>query len=262
MMICADDYGLTKGIGQAIRALISAHKINYVSCMVTGPHWELEGQMLRQLSNSLPYKLHVGLHLSFTTSISDPLKCHDKKSVTNFLSSSILRTVSRTQIAQEIEEQLLKFEEVFQKSPDFIDGHHHVHLYPGIFEETVAVILRKSSEKKIKLRNTFIPLKILRTPKFLDQKTIVISLLGLFRRKRLESLGLNLNSDFNGFFNYHPSKDIEVMLNDFIKTANPNSLFYCHPGFVDSELLEVDDYTYAREEEFNLLMKMQLCFGQ
>ena len=45
--ICADDYGLTPAIGEAVRALLTAGRISATSAMTLADHWPDEGRLLR-----------------------------------------------------------------------------------------------------------------------------------------------------------------------------------------------------------------------
>ena len=62
--IIADDYGLSPGIGHAIRELIGDSKITGTSCMTLFPDWLEQAKLLRLLQ--VRCRPEVGLHLTLT----------------------------------------------------------------------------------------------------------------------------------------------------------------------------------------------------
>ena len=62
IMICADDYAISRGVGVAIRRLAEAGRISAASCLTAGPLWPEEAALLRPYAG----RIDIGLHLSLT----------------------------------------------------------------------------------------------------------------------------------------------------------------------------------------------------
>ena len=62
LILSADDYGLSPGIGKAIRSLIDAGRLSATACMTPSPDWQSEAALLKPLSN----RADIGLHFTLT----------------------------------------------------------------------------------------------------------------------------------------------------------------------------------------------------
>src|SRR5215211_4736326 len=51
----------------------------------------------------------------------------------------------REEISAEIERQLDGFEAAFGRAPDFVDGHQHVHVLPGVRSELLRVLAHRAA---------------------------------------------------------------------------------------------------------------------
>src|ERR1700732_1922543 len=63
-ILCADDYGMTRGIDQAILALAEEGRVSAVSCIVNGYEWSRSAEGMRKLVN-----IEVGLHVVLTDGV-------------------------------------------------------------------------------------------------------------------------------------------------------------------------------------------------
>ena len=124
--ICADDFALTPEISDAIVSLIQNKRISAASCMTSMKHWQIDARKLLDL----PVKADIGLHLNLT----EPpfLILPGKFSLPELILKSYLNYLNEKIIEQELETQLLKFQEAMGRLPDFLDGHEHIHVLPVI----------------------------------------------------------------------------------------------------------------------------------
>ena len=126
--ICADDFGLSKGVSTAIIRLIKNKKISATSCMTVCPSWPLAAQELSEVAADVD----VGLHLTLTDqkplgiipSLA-PEGCFP--SLRHLIFSSLTKRLAAEEIKAEIHRQIDEFETYMGRPPDFVDGHHHVH---------------------------------------------------------------------------------------------------------------------------------------
>src|SRR5437870_2547143 len=127
-MLCADDFGLNGGISAGILKLVQKERLSAVSCMTNMPSFFSYAKEL------LPFRkqIKIGLHFNLTEGllVSNPQKsCF---SLNELLIKTYMRSIKLSFIAKEFLAQLDRFTEFMQGPPDFIDGHQHVHQFPGI----------------------------------------------------------------------------------------------------------------------------------
>ena len=134
VVLCADDFGLSEGVSRAILELAEQR-----------PHLgderddELPGlaPAPRPGSSAFDGRVGIGLHLNLTAGAplgpmpaSHPKACSRRSAR---LSRALCAArLPRREIAAEIERQLDAFEAAFGRGPDFVDGHQHVHVLPGL----------------------------------------------------------------------------------------------------------------------------------
>lgn len=142
LAVCVDDFGLHEGVNQAVFELLALGRVSAVSCLVDGPAWASGAAPLNQMAGQGAQAVaDVGLHLNFTELLdasaqaacpSQPLGALIQAAYLGRLSVPTLRT--------EIERQWARFEAVWGRAPDFVDGHQHVHQLPQIREALAHVL--------------------------------------------------------------------------------------------------------------------------
>jgi predicted glycoside hydrolase/deacetylase ChbG (UPF0249 family) len=123
IIMCADDYGITPAVGDGIRQLVVAQRLSAVSCISNAPGWPGEAVLLKRLHG----KIDVGLHFNLTLGFTQPAK-----SLSEWIRKSLTCQIDHLFVEREFSKQLDLFESAWGVTPDFIDGHHHVHIFPGI----------------------------------------------------------------------------------------------------------------------------------
>ena len=136
--LCADDYGLADGVNRAIRDLISRGRLNATSVMVVGAAiGRAEVAALQDLAASSP-RCAIGLHATLTAPFR-PLTMHFRPTdgglflpFPKLLRAGLLRRLDPEMIEYELLAQLAAFKDLFGRAPDFVDGHQHAQLFPGV----------------------------------------------------------------------------------------------------------------------------------
>src|SRR5439155_1107455 len=140
MILCADDYGLSRDIDVAILELCRLGRLTAVSCMVALER--CNAALLRELL-AFQKKVDVGLHLCLTDEnlpLSRSVGPHGAAQAPPFPSFSVLLRralqgkVRSRDVSLEISRQYDLFVEKCRRTPAFIDGHLHVHQLPGVRE--------------------------------------------------------------------------------------------------------------------------------
>jgi predicted glycoside hydrolase/deacetylase ChbG (UPF0249 family) len=129
--LVADDFGLHRGVDEAVLQLVEASRLQAFGCMTGGRSWRASAQTLR---GTPPAPIDIGLHLDFTERpIGRPAQ-----PLRNVIALAYARRLDLLAIRAEIRAQLNAFEAGLGRPPDYVDGHQHVHQLPGIRSELVA----------------------------------------------------------------------------------------------------------------------------
>lgn len=235
MIICADDYGLAPGVNHAIETLVSKKKISAVSIIC---HTDSFMDTSDQLKSN---EIDRGLHFTLTR----PFFPH------SFLS---LRKMASREILKQLQNQWDFFEERFGHSPHFLDGHQHIHLLPNVLEAILSFDKLKS--KRCYLRAA---------PSQSRTLHLKYGLKGMLFDLQMRSVGRSAKAkaipncdEIRGF------RRLEKEITEkqyFPATFNPsnNTLFFTHPGFVDTILKKRDPVTDTRKQEFDFLMTSKIA---
>src|SRR5262245_36250019 len=135
--LCADDYGISTAVNTAIRDLIVRGRLNATSVMTAAPGFSRSEAVALSLLNSGDLqRVAIGLHVTLTAPFRPLSPGYQPTDDDAFLSLGptlaygSLRLLRRKALAAEIATQLEAFVAAFGRTPDFIDGHQHVHLFP------------------------------------------------------------------------------------------------------------------------------------
>src|SRR5256885_3577977 len=134
--LCADDYGISPGVTRAIRDLIERGRLNATSVMVVTPAIGRDEVAALQEAASKSARCAIGLHVTLTAPFR-PLTMHFRPlrnelflPFPKLLRAGMLRRIDPEIIRAEVAMQLNAFHDLFGRTPDFVDGHQHVQLYP------------------------------------------------------------------------------------------------------------------------------------
>jgi len=148
IVLCADDYGLSPGVNRAIRDLLTRRRINATSAMMVTPAIDrAEADALAAIKAEQP-NISIGLHVTLTTPFRPltkdyaPLRNGAFMSIGQTLGAAILRQLKPALIAAEIRAQVDKFMATFDFSPDYLDGHQHVQIFPQVRDAFLDVVSR------------------------------------------------------------------------------------------------------------------------
>lgn len=258
--LCADDYGISPGVSEAIRELIARGRLNATSAMVVAPSFGPSAAL--QFSNRMAGKtgVAIGLHLTMTapfrplTAFTPVTKDGTFPPISDMLVRAFWPRFDRALVAREVEAQIDTFVAAFARPPDFVDGHHHVHLLPRIGEAVLAEIKRVNPAAWARQCGQVTPL----AARLHDRKGIVIDLLSRRFRAQAKTFGVATNPAFAGTYRFQPDATFAGFFPSFLDGLPGGSVVMCHPGFVDAELERLDSLTTLREKEFAFLASDEL----
>ena len=250
--LCADDYAIAPGVSRGILEALDAGALTATSVMTTSPWWPDSAAALARHAE----RADIGLHLNLT--LGAPLGPMPAFAPSGVLPSLgvIARQVGlgrlpRQEIADEIDRQLTRFEEVLGRAPDHVDGHQHVHVL-GPIRRLVVDALRKRRWRPWLRNSGDRPTRILRRNVSLKKAFSVAALAYGFRRETMEG-GLVVNDGFSGFSPFREADDYAAQFERFLVAPGRQHLVMCHPGLVDDHLRRVDPVVESREHELDFL---------
>ena len=248
--LCADDYGLSPGINQAIRDLIARGRINATSVMVVGPavgHDEIEGLADAARNARCAIGLHVTLSAPF-----HPLTMHFRPlegglfvPFTKLLRAGLMRRLDPEIIRAEVSAQLAAFAEKFGRAPDFVDGHQHVQLFPQVREGFLTAVKQAAPAAWVRQGGGHRPLH----RRLLAPKALVIELLSAQFRRSAARANVAFNPAFAGAYDFSRGANFAGLMQQFLEGLPEGGVIMCHPGFVDDVLASLDPLTRQRERE-------------
>jgi predicted glycoside hydrolase/deacetylase ChbG (UPF0249 family) len=130
LALCADDFGQSPAISAGILRLARAGRLSAVSCLVNGMSWLGDAPALQ----SLPATVEIGLHFNLTEG--RPLSPRLARlwptlpALGLLVARAHLGLLPRGALRGEFHAQLRAFTDATGVSPDFVDGHQHVHGLP------------------------------------------------------------------------------------------------------------------------------------
>jgi len=246
LIICADDYGLSPGVGSSIRELIAMGRLSATSCMTLFPEWREAAALLRPLDGRADF----GLHLTLTDHAplgQMPNLAPDGRmpGLDALMRRSLTGRLDANEIAAELERQYEAFVAGFGRAPDHIDGHQHVHLLPGVRGAVIALARRLGPD--VWVRSCREPLFRVWTRRVAPVKASVISLLGLGMAP------VPGNRGFRGVYDFTDRIPRDELLRRFLTPATNGALLMVHPGHIDDVLHGRDQVVESREAEHALL---------
>ena len=188
-MIFIDDLGMKASCDQAALKLLEEHEIFGFSCMAG---YTENLRILERNLNGLP-EVKLGLHLDLFFQMEHPLKL--------------------------IESQWDNFCQIFQREPDYIDGHMHAHqFFPFSY-----FIKRSDQFSSIPFRRTFFV-----SFEDLSLKSKIKGQLSNFFFSTLPSDNL-LNDNYLSMYRYDRLKEFEYLLKEYLEGDRTRNAFSVHP---------------------------------
>lgn len=246
--LCVDDFGFKASVNEAVAQLVDAGIVTAVGCMSTGPAW-WKGAAL--LSGARRDRADVGLHLNLTETWPG-VQADYARPLPLLILQALLRLLPARALRETVERQLQDFEDAFGDTPDFIDGHQHVHQLPQVRDVLLECLERRPSARLPWLRCT---LPAPNAP--VDGKQKVIAALGgqglvqLARRH-----GLAMNRHLLGVYGFDADAGTyEQLLSGWLAHCGDGDLLMLHPALRDppSEGAAGDAISAAREVEYEVL---------
>ena len=253
--LCADDYGISPGVNGAIRDLIENGRLNATSVMTVGPAVGRGDVSALQAAAKANPRCAIGLHVTLTARFR-PLTMHFRpvdgglflphaklfrRGLTGRLDFEVIRT--------EVLEQLSAFADLFGRTPDFIDGHQHAQLFPGVRAAFLAAVKEAAPKAWIRQCGRSQPW----SQRLDSPKAFVLDVLSSQFRKHATRAELAFNPAFAGAYDFSKEQEFGALMQQFLQGIPDGGVVMCHPGVVDDVLISLDPFTVQREREYEFL---------
>lgn len=251
LTLCADDFGLSESISNAIIELVKQQRLSSVSCITNAGHFPAAAGALQphraRIETGLHFNLTEGRPLSSALSAHWPLL----PTVGKLILRSHFGAVPRAAIEQELHAQWQKFYDVFGTEPDFIDGHQHVHDLPVIRD---LVIARAQTQQKLPwIRNT----GTLAGPGYGFKRAVIKLTGGMQLQRKLHTHKLFSNRMLLGVYDFKLLNYRRLMQRWLGHLPASGGLIFCHPGLISSPsenagmaLCRASEFNYFASKEF------------
>lgn len=220
IILCADDYGQSAAISQGIIELARGGRLSATSCLTESAFWLEPANTLSALDGVID----IGLHFNLTQPF--PAQMVPAQPLDRVLRAALTGRIDRRAIVRTLHTQLDRFEQVMQRAPDFVDGHQHVHVFPGIRSVVLTELSQRYRQRKPYLRAVTPPLVGSREM----IKTAVLKLLGAGFSGDARRHGLPTNEAFDGIYSLQPEADFPTLMQTWLHRVADRTLLMCHPG--------------------------------
>jgi chitin disaccharide deacetylase len=215
VVLCADDFGMSEGINQAILDLVRRGRLSAVSCMTALEGWEAGAGALRELRG----RVATGLHFALTAG-------PEAWTLPDLMRASLLRRLPMAVLSGALERQLDAFERAMGSTPDFVDGHEHVHMFPQVRDALARVLRRRYPDRLPWVRVPRPPLGG-HDARF---KAVVLRVAGAGFDATLRRNGLPRTCAFAGLYSLAARADFPRLMSGWLRHAPEGTLIMCHPG--------------------------------
>lgn len=253
-ILCADDFGLTPGVNAAILDLCARGRLSAVSALVAAPAWREGAAALRAAGA----RFEVGLHLAFTefpplAGASSLAPSGRPRGQAGLLAAALMRRLAPGDVAREIGRQIAVFAEAMGRPPAFVDGHQHVHQFPGIGRAVVEALAAFAPSHRPWLRVCADSFGAIRRRGQGLAAALSAAAAGRPLRRLAESRGIPLNDGISGFYDVRKAAFYAGIFPRFLRAMGPRHLVVCHPGHCADAAERRVPWMACREHEFAFL---------
>ncbi|MEJ1159051.1 ChbG/HpnK family deacetylase [Prosthecomicrobium sp. N25] len=253
IVLCADDYGLSRGVDAAVLDLVDRGRLSAVSCMVAGRSLKETAGDLAALAD----RTEIGLHLTLTDlpplGPMPGLLARGRPDIGGLIRRSHARALQYPEIEAEVRRQIAGFEEIFGRSPDFVDGHQHVHVLPVIRRALLDQVRTGRLPATTWLRSCAEPLREIRRRGIEVAKAGFIAVLSRGLAEGAVRAGARANDSFRGVTNFRPDPSVRAAFKAFLTGPGERPVVMCHPGRAGWDWDPTDLIPDARQREYAYL---------
>ena len=234
--LCADDYGASHGICDAVLELAESARLSATSVLTGCTAWPARAAELAALPAVRQGRVQVGLHFNLTEGapVSRELAAHRPSGygLGSLIAQAHLHLLPRAALAAEWKAQWQAFVQAFGRAPDYVDGHQHVHHLPQVREVMLEALSESENETESGLTN---PPAVRATGRLPGRghafkRWVIESTGGSRLQQTLKSRGLRHNTTLWGVYDF-VDEDYGALMRRWLRDLPAEgALLFCHPG--------------------------------
>lgn len=253
LTLCADDFGLSRGIEDGILALTAQGRLTAVSCIVNVEH---DAAAWRRLAATPG--VDVGLHfcLTLVPSVLSPRTVPSLvgpdgrfRPFPAFLAASLFGRLAGAEVDRELDAQYQRFVDRIGRRPDFIDGHHHVQQLPVARQAVLRYVAALAPASRPYVRNCHAPVRRVWRQGVDRLKSLAVTAPGGPWRRALLAEGIRTNRGFGGLYDWRHTARFADHMERFLAFGEDGGLIMTHPGFDDPATARYDPLVAGRADE-------------
>ena len=246
LVLCADDYALSPGVSEGILALVERGRLSATSCMSLSSFWPEHARSLASHAG----RIDVGLHVTLTGL--KPLSAAGSlapgghlPALGHLAQQAYLGRLDLGEVRTELASQFDAFEDEWGAPPDFVDGHQHAHVLPGIRDLVIELAAARAPAAYI--RQCADPLRWILRRGVAVPRAFAIAAMSRSLRRKLR--GRRTNDSFRGVTSFQNHETYPDQFRRYLVGPGKRPLIMCHPGRLDDLLPTLDPVTDQRELE-------------
>ena len=249
LWLIADDYALSPGVSEAILDLLALGRLSGTGCMTLFAEWPEAAARLAEA----PRDAAIGLHLTLTDqpalSGRSVLAPEGRlPPLGRLLTLTATSAKARRAAMEELELQHARFVDVMGRTPDFVDGHQHVHFLPAARRWLARLARRDGGRPFVRGAPA-----LAHAPRPVLAKTAIVRGMARGFDRFASSHDLPVAGPLAGFYDWDGSGSFAAALADALERLPDGAVFMCHPGRVDPVLRERDRLQGPRMVEYDHL---------
>lgn len=234
----ADDYALNDAVDDAVVHLAERGVVRTTSAMVLSRRWPVAARRLEHLD------IDIGLHIDLTSAAVPGWAARVGDTVAL---AAFARALDRRWLRACLMAQCARFEDAIGAAPAFVDGHQHVHQFPGIRTVLLDVLAQRYAERLPRIR-------VCKTARFRGLKAALIASLGTVGLERCaRRQGFACNSDFAGVYAFSRPATAVHWRRWLLSLRGPVPMVMTHVATHSQHGADIDAIADARVAEFKWL---------
>lgn len=252
-VLCADDFALSRGVSDGILDLVADGRLSATGAMVTTADWPRAADALAGLRD----RVAVGLHLDLT--FGRPLGPMPRlapggafPNVATLIRLALANRLDPAETAAEVGRQLDRFAACFGHAPDFVDGHEHVHILPGIRASLLRAVASRFDRGRLLVRDPSDRVASIVGRGVSVGKAMLVRTLATGFGRAAARAGALRNGSFAGFTSFADREEFPEF-DRFLLHPRACHLIMCHPGRLDGGA--ASPHAARRHEEYVALRR-------
>ena len=253
LSLCADDYGTSHAVCDAILELADQGRLSATSVLVGGAAWPERAADLAALSAVREGRVQVGLHFNLTEGapMSPELAQATPRGygLGTLIAQAHLHLLPTAALGAEWRAQWEAFVQAWGRPPDYVDGHQHVHHLPQVREVVLNGVQTCVAEGAM-------PPAVRATGRLKGhghafKRWVIQATGGATLQDQLQRLGLRHNTTLWGAYDFL-TVNYGALMRSWLRDLPPQgALLFCHPGLSAQD--RGDPIAPAREREWRYL---------